>query len=850
MTSEFLPRRFLSLEGKLSDLPCFVCLGIHQEDRAVLTLEDYERAAHMYVCGVTGCGKSRFLESLMIQDIALGHGQCVLDPTGHLYRKALEFIAHASEDAVRRHDLLPAQIDGLLENFLFLDLDDPENPLRLNPLDPASGETTEEQVDDLLKISERLFGSMDEMRRIRQTLRGVFWVIAELNRLPMDQQPPIPEGFNYPLNLRFAAKFLVMSTEQREEIVRTVPLTPGNEYIRDFWLGFFGRYTPSQAQERIESSWNVLQYFLGDSLVGRLIDTTKSGFQIPDLLRKGTSLFCHLPLGKNLKGSQLICTLLATKFQRAAYRRNRHERQPYYLLIDEFHEFADLEFAKAAATLRQYHLRLVVAHQSQSQPPFHTTEGRSLLDTIKANAQVKVLFRLDREDAERMSKETFALSQRKLNFQVVERCISTSEGRSHTRTTSFQLSLSRGQTWSRAHMHGLAKTNSIALGRSFGTNIGRTLTKSIGTSIGKGLTNAISRSETRGITEAHSRQSGISVAFGKSWSHIVNHNSGFSLTERAGQSLALSRSRAFGTTQGIQNGRTESRGHDYVVGNSRGDTLSVSNGESVAFLANGFQQTETASGSLGKMNQISHQQGERANTALQTIRSITKALTQGEGKTITANQDRGTGKNVSIGRQDGTGGSKTHSHSQEQGVTQGRSRQLGTTVAQTQSKTLTQSQQIALAESFSILEQVTRTISESLQETVSQTDSLGGSETETHGVSEALAEVQSQNSGESINEKKVFFTFERERELVINRLQSLPQRHAIVTKEALGAVEIRTITVPDFYYFYRETCFPEEILRRQYQKFGKKESALPSAVKPMEIPEDPLLPKVAWFPDW
>src|SRR5687767_138824 len=51
-------------------------------------LEEQDREVHTYVCGVSGSGKSRFLENLLLQDIRKGHPLCLIDPTGYLYRKA------------------------------------------------------------------------------------------------------------------------------------------------------------------------------------------------------------------------------------------------------------------------------------------------------------------------------------------------------------------------------------------------------------------------------------------------------------------------------------------------------------------------------------------------------------------------------------------------------------------------------------------------------------------------------------------------------------------------------------------------------------------------------------------
>jgi hypothetical protein len=547
-------RRFLFADGAdslyPSELPSFVSAGQSIESGRHFLLEEMDRAAHMYVCGITGSGKSRFLENMILQDISRQRALCVIDPTGGLYWKALDFIAFCCEISIRKGH----SIDRLLEQFLFLDLDSELNPLRLNPLEPQGRETTEEQVDDFLKVTERLFGSIDEMRRLRNTLRNTLWVIAELNRLPDGQRLNLLP-YTFPLNLRFAAHFLAAPDEFRERLVNSMPVSDLNSYVVAYWTEFFARFTASQKQERLESTWNILQYFLGDSLVNRFFDVQKSTFHIPELLEKGKSLFAFIPLGKNLKGCQLIGAYLATKFQRAAYRRPPENRTPYYLYIDEFHEFADIDFAKAATTLRQYNLRMVNAHQSQSQPPFHTAEGKSILETIKANAQVKVLFRLSREDAETMSKELFALTQRRHNFTYRE--ISTSEGssKSASRAVSFQRSWSSSLSWSRADSIALAETETYGIAKTEGVNLGKTLTEGFGDKIDEGISRTITESESETLTEMRSKAHGISVLIGKNWSHTVNHNLNLSFSKTANESLAIQRGMSQTATESEQSAR-------------------------------------------------------------------------------------------------------------------------------------------------------------------------------------------------------------------------------------------------------------------------------------------------------
>src|ERR1700753_2369568 len=65
--------------------------------KSSLMLPRTSRDKHLYVCGGTGTGKSKFLESLIRQDILSWRksrcGLLVLDPHGSLYDSLLEWLA-------------------------------------------------------------------------------------------------------------------------------------------------------------------------------------------------------------------------------------------------------------------------------------------------------------------------------------------------------------------------------------------------------------------------------------------------------------------------------------------------------------------------------------------------------------------------------------------------------------------------------------------------------------------------------------------------------------------------------------------------------------------------------------
>jgi type IV secretory pathway TraG/TraD family ATPase VirD4 len=91
-----------------------VPIGIYDEDRL----------RHLYVVGKTGTGKSKFLLSLMINDIQQGKGIGVIDPHGDLIE---ELMMHIAE--YRKNDVI------------VFDPTDEKFPFCLNPLDVQENES-------------------------------------------------------------------------------------------------------------------------------------------------------------------------------------------------------------------------------------------------------------------------------------------------------------------------------------------------------------------------------------------------------------------------------------------------------------------------------------------------------------------------------------------------------------------------------------------------------------------------------------------------------------------------------------------------------------------------------------
>jgi hypothetical protein len=163
-------------------------------------------------------------------------------------------------------------------------------------------------------------------------------------------------------------------------------------------------------------------------------------------------------------------------------------------VLDEFHQFVDQAFADAMTNLRKFGLRVTNAHQSQTQPPFDTAEGQALLRTIRGNSRIKAIFRLDRPDAEVLSRELFEVSQRRRNFEAVDRSVSHLRQRSSSVARSSSQVSGTGQNASDAYTQGVAVASSASFRHGSGSSTHQELSSA--TQATEGTTEGTSEGQT------------------------------------------------------------------------------------------------------------------------------------------------------------------------------------------------------------------------------------------------------------------------------------------------------------------------------------------------------------------
>lgn len=345
-----------------------------------------DRATHLYVVGATGTGKTKFLEFLIRQDVANGHGFGVIDPHGDLIEDIKGFLAcrycfYGDEGEVS-------------ERVVLVDPTDCNYTVTFNPLERIPGVSVAEQAGELVSSFKKIWSDSWGVR-MEDLMRNSLIALGEAELTLCELTPFLTRrGF-------------------RQVALEKVENPTAQDYFRRF-----DTLTDRAQITWIEPVMNKINAFLADDRMRQMFSSARSSFHLREVMDTSKHLLIKLDKGK-LKGSaDLLGSLFMAKIQMTAFSRSgipQHQRVPFYLYIDEFQNFASESFEIILSEARKYGLSLVMAHQSLSQIP------DDLRGLILASAGLQVYFRVNRQDASLLAKEVFQYSGYEVKSEGVSR---------------------------------------------------------------------------------------------------------------------------------------------------------------------------------------------------------------------------------------------------------------------------------------------------------------------------------------------------------------------------------------------------------------------------------------------
>lgn len=321
-----------------------------------------DRGRHLYVIGQTGVGKSGLLELLTISDIYSPYGFAVVDPHGDYALNILRRIP-----AERANDVI------------YFNPADTDFPVAFNPMEVTDPKLKTHTVSELIGVLKRMFESWGP--RLEYILR--YSLLALLD---------------YPNATMLDITRILTDKRFRNEVLQHVQ----DPVVRNFWTVEFASWNDKFASEAVAPVLNKVGAFTANPLVRNIIGQPKSSFNIRQIMDERKILIVNLSRGLvGEDNASLLGALLVTKIQLAAMSRAdipAEQREPFYLYVDEFQNFATDSFATILSEARKYGLNLTVANQYIAQMPVEVK------DAVFGNVGSIVAFRMSADDSRTMLK--------------------------------------------------------------------------------------------------------------------------------------------------------------------------------------------------------------------------------------------------------------------------------------------------------------------------------------------------------------------------------------------------------------------------------------------------------------
>ena len=341
-----------------------------------------ERSTHLYVCGSTGTGKSKFLEHLIRQDIKDWRlhkcGMLLLDPHGSLYDGIMRWMAFHNLD----RPIIP------------IDLRDSTNALSYNVLRKREGGDPAVIISNFVQAMAYVWGQSGT----DQTPLFARWAENVLRTLYESKMTLLE------------AEYLMdaMSKDVRHKLTKTVQ---ARALLQDWELS--KTLSPKDFDTQISSTVNRMRRFLGTKKLRYMFGQEMNGktLNLRKCLDNGYIVLVNLSTeGGFVSGedTSLFATLLLSDLWTAAQERGKKKGvKPFYVYLDEFQNFVTPTMAQNLDQARGFGLHLTLAHQFPNQVLHAGAHGQQVFDSIMENARSKVVFEVGMTNLEQLAKLLF-----------------------------------------------------------------------------------------------------------------------------------------------------------------------------------------------------------------------------------------------------------------------------------------------------------------------------------------------------------------------------------------------------------------------------------------------------------
>ena len=320
----------------------------------------------MYIIGKTGTGKSTLIQNMVISDIRDGNGLALIDPHGDMAEGVLSFVPK------RR-----------IKDVIYFNPADIEYPIAFNPLERVHRDCHYLVASGLISVFKKIWSDFWGPR-LEHILRHSILTLLE-----------------YPGGTLLDVPKLLTDKDFRGSVLRKVT----NQQVREFWLFEFEKYSSWLRSEAISPILNKIGQFLTSIPLRNIVGQKENTFDLRETMDEGKVLVVNLAKGRiGEENCSLLGAMMVTKLWLAALSRAdlpERERRPFYLYVDEIHNFLTQSFADILSEARKYGLNLILAHQYIEQL------DERIKGAIFGNVGTIISFRVGTEDARHLGREFY-----------------------------------------------------------------------------------------------------------------------------------------------------------------------------------------------------------------------------------------------------------------------------------------------------------------------------------------------------------------------------------------------------------------------------------------------------------
>ncbi len=349
--------------GEMHDPDRVTYLG-YANSRAKLRkfgIKERDRLSHLWVVGKTGVGKSTLLSQIASQDLEGPHGFLLLDPHGDLVAEVLK----VAEERHRTVRVLDAQVDGW----------------NLNPFAGVAKGQFPLAVAGLTETFKKIWS--DEWGpRLAHIVTNLFWTL-----------------FYMPDGTLLEVPRLLSDNSFRSDALRYID----NPAVSAFWRYEFARWSPGFKSMALAPVQNKIGAILSDPRLRKVFSGSGEPLRLRQAMDRGDIILADLSKGVLGEGpSDLLGSLLLSRLALSALSRSdtqRENRNPFWVIADEFQSFGTVHTATMLGELRKYGVGIIAANQHASQL------DPEIREALVGNAGTIIVFRVGAKDARYFAQE-------------------------------------------------------------------------------------------------------------------------------------------------------------------------------------------------------------------------------------------------------------------------------------------------------------------------------------------------------------------------------------------------------------------------------------------------------------